>query len=166
MNYSKVIGLFLATIAILAVGLIGFGGCAGNGEAIAVIPEFEEPEAPPIEVTIDQLYEEYMTDEAAANAKYKGKRLLFTNVEVEEINSISVDSANPPINYIVNHSVEFRPRYTKYTALVREGFVVDIVGEVRGVFGMEHYYLVVENCWINIVEGDIGTGADYEDPDY
>jgi len=165
MNYFRVIGLFLATIAILAVGLIGFGGCAGNAENALVIPEFEEPEPPPIEVTIDQLYEEYMTDEAAANAKYKGKRLLFTNVEVEEINTFFPDSAQDPIIYIVNHSVEFRPRYWIDTVLVREGFVVDIVGEVRGVFGLENYYLVVENCWVKIVEGDIGMG-EVGNPDY
>ncbi len=30
MNYFKVIGLFPATIAIFAAGLIGFGGYAGN----------------------------------------------------------------------------------------------------------------------------------------
>lgn len=30
MNYFKVIGLFPATIAIFAAGLIGFGGCADN----------------------------------------------------------------------------------------------------------------------------------------
>ncbi len=30
MNYFKVIGLFLATMAIFADGLICFGGCADN----------------------------------------------------------------------------------------------------------------------------------------
>lgn len=56
MKYFKAIGLFLATIAIFAVGLIGFSACAGNAEIAADIPEFEVLEAPPIEVTIDQLY--------------------------------------------------------------------------------------------------------------
>lgn len=66
-----------------------------------------------------------MTDEVAANAKYKGKRLSFSNVEVEEINRIVLDSANAPNNNIVNNSVEFRPRYNTDTVLVREGFVVN-----------------------------------------
>lgn len=40
--------------------------------------------------------------------------------------------------------------------LYREGFVVDIVGEVRSLFGIKHNYLIMEKCWISIVEGDIG----------
>ena len=98
-----------------------------------------------------------MTDKVIGDTKYKGKRLSFSNVEVEEINRIVLDSANAPNNYIVNNSVEFKPRYNIDTILVREGFVVNIVGEVRGLFGTKHNYLNVERCWISIVEGDIGA---------
>lgn len=164
MNHFRVIGLFLTTIAILAIGLIGFGGCNSNAENTLVIPEFEEPGPPPIEVTIDQIYEEYITDEAAANAKYQGKRLSFTNVEVEKIRSKFADSSQDPLIFIVNNYVEFRPRYITDTVFVREGYVVDIVGEARGVFGIGYSYLIVENCWVKIVEGEIGTV--YEDPAY
>ena len=163
MSYFKVIGIFLATVAVLAGSIIGFG-CANNTESTSAAPEFEELGPPPVEVTVDQLYAEYMADKAAADAKYKGERLLFSGVEVEEIESIFADSGQDPLIYIVNHSVEFRPRYITDTVLVRKGFVVDIVGEIRGVFGVVNHYLVVGDCWVKIVEGDIGVA--YEDPDY
>ncbi len=100
MKYFKAIGLFLATIAIFAVGLVGFGACAGSAASVAVTPEFEVLETPPVEVTIEQLYQEYLADEAAANAKYEGKRLLFTNVVVEKLDHFATDpSANVPNIY-------------------------------------------------------------------
>lgn len=158
MNKFKSMGLFLATIAIFAVGLIGFNGCAGNTEIVADIPEFEVLETPPIEVTIDQLYQEYITDEAAAKAKYEGKRLLFTNVVVEKLETFPTDPTfNGPQFHIVNNSVEFRPKYWADTENIKVGFVVDIVGEPRGLFGVNLQLLVVDDCSIFIIEGDIGT---------
>jgi hypothetical protein len=162
MNYFKVVGLFLATIAIFAAGLIGLGACAGNTEITPIAPKFKDLETPPIEVTIEQLYQEYITDEAAASAKYEGKRLLFTNVEVEEINSIAADTGDGPGIDIVSGFVEFRARYWIDVAIITRGFVVDIVGTPKGIFGIDQQYLVVGDCRIFIIEGD--AGADYESP--
>lgn len=164
MNTFKIVGLFLVTITICTVGLISLVGCTGEAESSEVIPEFTELGPPPIEVSTNQLYAEYITDEAAANAKYEGQRLAFTNLKAEAIKSVFVDSANASIIYVVNNSVEFRPRYNVDSAWVRQGYVVDIVGEVRGLFGMTKRFLVVEDCWIRIVEGEIGI--EYVDPDY
>jgi hypothetical protein len=164
MNYFKVMGLFLTAVVVLAVGSISFTGCAGDDENNTVVPSFTDPGPPPIEVSASQLFEEYITDEAAANAKYKGKRLSFINLKVDKINSVFVDSANPSIIYPVSNSVEFRPRFTVDSAWVRQDYVVDIVGEVRGLFGMAERFLIVEDCWIKIIEGEIGV--EYVDPDY
>jgi hypothetical protein len=158
---GKVKYLFLSLIGILVISLVVLSGCAGNDSAVLTFPAFEAPLPPPVEVTVDQLYQEYMTDETAAKAKYKGKRLLFTNVEVEEINRISVNSATPPINYIVNHSVEFLPRYATDFDYILVGFVVDIVGDCQG---LSWGRVLINDCWINIVEGDIE--ADYGEPAY
>ncbi len=162
MNYFKVVGLSLVAIAIFATGLIGFSACAGNTEITPIAPKFQNLETPPIEVTIEQLYQEYITDEAAASAKYDGKRLLFTNVEVEEINSIAADTGDGPGVDIVSGFVEFRARYWIDVATITRGFVVDIVGTPRGLFGIDQQYLIVGDCRIFIIEGDVG--ADYESP--
>ena len=153
-------------MAILVINLIGFTGCTGNAESTLVAPEFEEPGAPPIEVTVEQLYAEFVDDEEAAKAKYKGQRLSFIGVTVEDVsNSFYAENPTDLTNvYVLNGSVEFRPRYNVDTELVREGFVLDIVGEVRGLFGVNKDRLIVKNCWINIVEGDIG--AYYGEPAY
>jgi hypothetical protein len=162
LDMTKKIGLFMATIAIFAVGLIGFSACAGNAASVSVTPEFEDLDDPlPIEVTIDQVYQEYLADEAAANAKYAGKRLLFTNVEVEEINAHAVDPSAEVRNvYLVNSFVEFRPRYMIDVALVQVGFIVDIVGTPRGLFGIDQQYLVVDDASVFIIESDAGVVSD------
>jgi hypothetical protein len=157
MNYFKVAGPFLAAASIFGAGLIGFSGCAGNSEITPVLPDYQVLRTPPIEVTIDQLYQEYITDEAAAIAKYEGRRLLFSNVLVEEINNVHVDPETGNVRdiYIVNNFVEFRAKFWTDVAFIREGFVVDIVGEPRGIFGIKENYLVVGDCRIFIIEGDL-----------
>ena len=62
---------------------IGFlaGGCAGAG---AFIPEATLIEPPSIiKVNATQLYQEYVADEVAADAKYKGKEVWITEAVVD-----------------------------------------------------------------------------------
>lgn len=153
--------IIFLTFTLLLLNIIMITACGSDEQ---VVPVYQPVAAPPEEVMVEQLLSDYLTDEVAADAKYDGKRLLFINIEVEKIIAYWPTSADDPIIYIVNNSIEFRPRYFVDTVYVREGFVVDIVGEVRGLFGIEDRYLVMENCWVKIVEGDIG-GA-YENPDY
>jgi len=114
----------------------------------------------PLEVTIDQIYAEYMADEAAAEDKYKGERLLFYGITVEEVGSyIDPDEGLFMYNtYIIVDSVKFFPKYTDYLDNVRDGFVVDIVGECRGLLwpinSMEPL-LSINDCWINTIEGEV-----------
>ena len=148
-----------ATVIILAA-LFVLTGCQSDEP---VIPVYHAVGAPPVEVTIEQLLSDYTSDEAAADIKYGGKRLLFTNVEVQSLNIIFIDSANDPIIHIVNSDIEFRPRFDIDTTFVREGFIVDIIGEVFGWFGVVDRYLVVEDCWVKIIEGDAGSAFDLEE---
>ena len=148
-----------ATVIILSALFI-LTGCR-NGEP--VIPVYHAVGAPPVEATIEQLLSDYTSDEAAADIKYGGKRLLFSNVEVESLTILFQDSANDPIIYIVSGDIEFRPKFHLDTTFVREGFVVDIIGEVYGWFGVVDRYLVVEDCWVKIIEGDAGSTLDLEE---
>jgi len=160
MKQGKFKNIFLVTMAVLVIGLIYLSGCTGNAENGFTVPAFTEPGPPPIEVTVDQLYQEYMVDEAAADAKYEGERLLFSGVTVEKVSNFFY-IARPIEFHILNGSVKFRPRYPSDVESIREGFVVDIVGEAQGIiFG----FLIVKDCWMMIIEGDIG--ADYGEPAY
>ncbi len=162
MKQGKLKGLFLVIIAVLVVGLIYLSGCTGNAENGFTVPTFTEPEPPPIEVTVGQLYEEYMTDEAAAGAKYKEERLLFSRVTVEKVSNHLLDHrANEAADiYIMTDSVKFKPRYSSDIDFIREGFVVDIVGEAQGlIWGV----LYIKDCWIMIIEGDGYTAEEIEE---
>ena len=69
----KLKNISIITIAILTIGLMPLaGGCTST---TVFIPEAVPLGAPPIKVTADQLYQDYMADEAAADAKYKDKEL-------------------------------------------------------------------------------------------
>ena len=149
----------IVTVVILSA-LFVLTGCQSDEP---VIPVYHAVGAPPVETTIEQLLADYTSDEAAADIKYGGKRLLFSDVEVESLTILFQDSANAPFVYIVNSDIEFRPKFDIDTSFVREGFIVDIIGEVYGWFGVVDRYLVVENCWVKIIEGDAGSTFDLEE---
>jgi hypothetical protein len=169
MNYVRFSRSYLVTIAILVIGLIGFAGCAVNAQNNIVTPEFEELKVPPIEVTIDQLYADYVADGFAAEDRYSDKRLLFYGVTVEEVLSIfnlenDVFVGN---EHIVIDNTKFFPRHSEYFDNIREGFIVDIVGQSQGLTWpiKGEPFLKISDCWINVVEGDIIEGwyKDYDD---
>ena len=74
-----------------------------------------------------------------------------------------IEDYDIPIIHIVSNGIEFKPKYNMDTSSIREGFVVDIIGEVLGCFGLENRYLVVEDCWVKIIEGDAGSTFDLEE---
>ncbi|UCE97767.1 MAG: hypothetical protein JSV74_00050 [Dehalococcoidia bacterium] len=152
---------FKAIIGIFFIFLIstGIAACSSSGESIPVYQPIADP---PEEVTIEQLLNSYSENDLV---KYENKKLLFSGVIVEDINTVFIDSANASTIYPVNNIVEFRPRYRTDTALVREGYIIDVVGELRGVFGVMNPYIIIDDCWIKIIEGDLNVGQ-YEDPDY
>lgn len=149
----------IATVFILSY-LIVLTGCQNDDQ---VTPVYIAIGAAPVEVTIDQIYADYMADEAAADTKYKGEMLLFYGVTVEKVNSIINWGNNEVFMYnshFITGGVKFNPKYTVYLDNVWDGFVVDIVGECKGLIwpinSMEPL-LQISDCWINIVEGDSGT---------
>ncbi len=146
-GYTSPIAITL--IGVLIFSMASIAGCTGGSEFAA--PKFFELDSAVIEVTPEQLYAEYIADETAASAKYKGKRLSFIGVTAEKI--VNEFYVYPPPGtsdlYVMVGSFKFRPVYEAYVDDVREGFVLDIVGEVMGlIYGS----LYINDCWIQIVE--------------
>ena len=90
-NHSKFSSLFVVSTAILPIILFIFillltslfmTGCARYE---IFVPEYIHLDPPPEEVTIEQLLFDYMTDEVGADAKYKDKKILLSEVEVKEV---------------------------------------------------------------------------------
>jgi len=168
MNYGRLNRLFPITMAILVVALIGLSGCTGNPENGLIVPTFTEPGPPPIEVTIDQLYQEYMTDEAAAKAKYKGERLLFNEVEVEEVVGSLFDVGHGHFvfvnEYFMTGHVKFRLRDFGIMQNIEVGYVLNLVGECQGLQGLPREIVAIYDCWVESVIGDLGEGYEWIDP--
>jgi len=72
--------ILLITLGVLAISLIFLAGCCTKTSIF--IPEAIQLEPGPIIITANQLYQEYMADEAAADAKYKGREVWFLEARV------------------------------------------------------------------------------------
>jgi len=147
--------VFIAAVLILSF-LIVLTGCQNDDQ---VAPVYISIGAAPVEVTIDQIYAEFMGDEAAANAKYKGKRLLFHGVTVEEVGRIFNWGNNEVYmgnSHIITGNVKFNPRYTVDLDNISEGFLLNIAGDCKGLIRpfFREPFLQISDCWIDIVEGN------------
>ena len=155
MFYSRFKLSALIIIGLLLIGVVSLTGCTSTA---ATPPEFTAPVAPlplpPIEVTIDQLSSEYALDEAAADAKYKGKKLLFSEINIENVVTVGVGPRNIPENlYITAGSVIFRLSDYDILQKIEEGYVLNIIGKCKGKLGGSIY---ISNSWVESVVGDIG----------
>jgi hypothetical protein len=158
MFYSRFKLSALIIIGLLLIGVVSLTGCTSTA---ATPPEFTTPVAPlplpPIEVTVDQLSSEYALDEAAADAKYKGEKLLFSEVEIEKVITWGIEPFDFPENiYIMAGSVIFRLRDYDVLQKIEEGYVLNIVGKCKGKLDGNIY---ISNSWVESVVGDIGEGS-------
>ncbi len=147
------------TIAILAIGLVPLAsGCASKS---VFIPEAIQLEPGPIMITANQLYEEYMADEAAADAKYKGKELCITEatldsyIESEKGNYLIlrgyqfVKSRGGALglgHIFTISTIELEPQIAKDFDLkdVGTGYLAEVMGECREVITEEDIPFFVE----------------------
>ena len=155
LNFRYKLIVVTATVIILS-GLFILAGCQNDGQDT---PVYVPIESLPLEITIDQLYADYMTDEAAADDKYKGERLLFYGITVDEVSTIVGPEGLIRYNeHIIASGVKFTPRYTSDLDNVGAGFVLDIVGESRGLIwpiSSSESLLLISECWVNTIEGGI-----------
>lgn len=157
----------LKSLLVIAISAFSLTGCAENAESSFVVTTFEYPGPHPIEVTVEQLYEEYMADEATANVKYIGKRLLFNEIEVEEVfgsyflmgEALGAATQEYAKLYFMNGFIRFKPRNFGIMQNIEEGYVLNLVGEC---WGLQKGFVVIEDCWVESVVGDIGTGEEVD----
>ena len=150
------LSLRFISLPILLVGIVALVSACFGGYA-AEVPAVSKFEDPPEEIDVETLYSHYMTDEETADSIYKGKKFLFTDIAVEIIESVVLDPKHAGDTYIMYDSVKFRAQYPNDLDYYKEGFIVEVVGEVQGMqFGD---ILVIKNCWFKVVEGDLATTA-------
>ena len=152
MKYFQFRYIFIVTLCILLGSLISVTGC-NNTESNIVLADYEEiSQKPPIELTIGQLYEDYITDPIAADDEYKGKRLCFYEVKVEEVVSFGATGKQ----YFITGDVKFILRSTSKMQNVEQSYVLNLVGECRGIDNTPSKVVTIKDCWVESVIGDLG----------
>ena len=140
-------------------------GCHSND---STLPEYISIGETPTVTSIEQVIIDYTTDQQAADAKYKGKKLVFYNIVVETVQSWFPHGQyheDPMPNYIkgpddywfITNSVIFRPRDPIYLYGIITGSVVDVVGICDG---LSDNKVVITDAWIKRIGGETGV-VDY-----
>jgi hypothetical protein len=112
-----------------------------------------------IPVTIDQVASEYQLDPVKADSMYKGKRLVFNSVTVDELHKSWSDrpgAVSATIDYFRSGGVRFELLdFRGAQQRVQPGFVLKLDGICQGLVGD---LVDVRDCWAASIEGDIGVG--------
>ena len=156
-RFNKIVS---TTLILLLSSLIVLTGCARYE---LFVPEYQRFAPPPDEITIERLLSDYMTDQVAADAKYKGERLLFYEVEVEQVLGddvfIEIGLWEREIfvkTFFVIGSVKFGLRDSVIMQNIEEGFVLNVVGEC---YGLLKGFVYIEDCWVESIVGHLGTSG-------
>lgn len=120
-----------------------------------------EVEPPPTEISCDELYSAYLEDEMTADAKYKNKRLWFSNVEVTDVAAyytLSGGELLPVKTSFCSKNIKFQLSNPYIMQNVEVGYILNIVGQCTG---LSQNYVFIWDCWANSVVGDIGAVQDF-----
>lgn len=150
-------GIFSIVIIVISVlSLFSFTGCTSNSED--TIPPITFSFQPPPEITVDQLVSDFESDEDTATSKYCGKRFLFSEIEVEEVFGRDYVDNHGEITYVKEYftggSIKFKLRNFGIMQNIEEGFVLNIIGECRGLL---KGFVYIEDCWVESIVGDLDT---------
>ena len=138
------------TLAILVIGLMPLaGGCTDKS---VFIPEPLQLESPPILITADQLYAEYLEDEVATVARYEGKELWITEIlvdsyiESESGNYLTIQGYQFMSEMDTRGNLQLSPLSTLSTIIlgpqiahdfdltdVAKGYTAEVYGEFQGI---------------------------------
>ena len=114
---------------------------------ITTTPPATTPPSEPVVIDGEQLYREFKEDPEAAEAKYKGKTYLFKNVSIDDM--VPLYKGTGTDWYARGGNVKFKPQYLINLEKVKIGVVVDVVGEVYGLF---YDLLVIQNCDYTVID--------------
>jgi hypothetical protein len=110
-----------------------------------------------MEVTCDELYSAYLTNEHSADIKYKNQRLSFSNVEITDVStyySLSDGEFVPFVSCFSTGNIKFQLNDPYIMQSVKEGYILNIVGECRG-FTQDNVF--IWDCWAEGVNCDLGS---------
>lgn len=145
--HSRIPFIFIITI-LLFVGLLAFGGCR-QATTLPYTPIRLSP--PPVELSLEKVYSDYMADAKEAEARYSGERFLFTGLVVDDVESYFLNSRAFDISIMVGN-VKFKPRYEHELDKILPGFIIDVTGVPQSL--LLNRILIVTDCLVFVVEGN------------
>jgi hypothetical protein len=120
-------------------------------------------ESPP-GVAIDQIYHDYIADPAATDLKYGRQRLMFTNITVEDVvGRLYGQPCGPGVHikeYFISGSAKFYLTDINLLQSVESGYILNVIGDYRG---FSEDFILIENCWVESVVGNLSTGFLFDD---
>lgn len=140
-TFTHIAGL-VAIVAVTALSL----SCSHSAYPI---PAFQK--APEV-LDLEKLLADYEADQAAAAIKYQGKTFLFPGIEVDKMMSHAMEPHRAQLAdlYVQKGYVRFLPKSIFGLNHVGPGFIVDVIGDVRGWQGG---FFIIDNCIFIVVEG-------------
>ena len=149
----------LLVITVITLCLV-ITGCRQNTTSVPP-PQITEPSYQ-LEVDVSELNSLYMADEVAADAMFRGKRLILYEVPVEEVQETLQIDRHGEITvfkeYFTFEGIRFYPNALAFAAMqqVEVGFVLNVVGDCRGV---HMGAVIIDNSWLEGVGVDLGGGS-------
>ena len=141
--FKKIIFIILGLLMIAAISI------TGCNRANLFIPEYTHLTPAPLIVTADQLYQDYVLDEKAAESKYEGKQIWIieakveTYIESENGNYLIINWFHKEIEdheelivEILDYAVgtlKLKPQDSKDFMNIGDGYLVEILGECQGI---------------------------------
>jgi hypothetical protein len=114
----------------------------------------------PVYTSVEQISNEYKTNSAGADAKYKNKRVVFNPVEVDNVHAYYYQSggaiAVPMVDYFSAGIVRFELMDARgVQQRVQVGYILILDGICQGLVGD---MVRVGDCWVGSIQGDLGIG--------
>ena len=149
------LGLLLLCLSSVFIGALVLATDFSKASGSAPIYQIDSP---PVEVTVDELCDAYFSEAATIETSYYGKRLLLAEVEVIDIQAGNYYSGGRTQSFKIsftNGNTRFELRDLLIMQSVEVGYILNIVGTCRGI---SRDRVLVSDCWVESVVGDIGLG--------
>ena len=152
--------------AVIVVNVMVFAlalaGCTAVTTTVIPTPA-NYVESPP-GIAIDQIYHDYIADPAAADLKYRNQRLMFANITVDEVfGRLYGQPCGPGVyikEYFISGSAKFYLTDIDLLQSVESGYILNVIGDYQG---LSEHFILIENCWVESVVGNLSTGFLFDD---
>ena len=121
------------------------------------VPPIEVGPAP-LEVNPNDIYDAYMQDSHAADRQFKNRRIFLPSVEVTGVTryyTVSSGETQSFASSFTSGNIKFKLSNPYIMQSIEEGYILDIVGECRGMTGD---CLFIVDCWAGSIVGELGVG--------